>query len=57
MYRIVSEWDIGHEHIVFNNAEDALTWAAEALLDCGLDEGLEHYRREHLVSLEKLEVK
>jgi hypothetical protein len=54
LYRIVCEWDIGHENIVFSSRADAKAWADEALAQAGLDMSVAEVWEQHLASIERV---
>lgn len=56
VYKINSEWDIGHEYYVFGTKEDAREFARRALIDCDFEETLEELEDEGLINYEALEV-
>lgn len=54
--KINSEWDIGHEDILFFEYATARQWVRDALADLGFEETLEELEDENLISYEWIEV-
>lgn len=54
--KVISEWDIGHEDILFFEYNTARAWVRNALKALDFEESLEELEDEHLINYEWIEV-
>lgn len=54
--KVNCEWDIGQEGVLFTNTASAREWVEQAIIDCGIEDGIEDLESEGLVNYEIWEV-
>ncbi len=55
-YKIQSEWDLGHEALVFKTYEMASEFLLDMLPACGIEESLESLMDKNLIRIEEFKV-
>ncbi len=55
-YKIDSEWDIGHEGLLFKTYEMAEDFLLDMLPACGIEENLQELLDENLISIQEVAV-